>query len=159
MGTDCRKCGLNCALTLCSPCMKCARCICQLFCKLCSPCLNCGKCIFGCFAKCIFGCFAKFNCCNVECGLPCKSPPGCVCIFPAKCCGFGWTCPYFCCSCGSKHCCKMPKEEQRFWFNKRAETRAKGDTGALRKENEDLKKEIAQMKMSSGVESACKSDA
>eukprot|EP00747_Dinoflagellata_sp_TGD_P111873 gnl/TRDRNA2_/TRDRNA2_171329_c0_seq1.p2 gnl/TRDRNA2_/TRDRNA2_171329_c0~~gnl/TRDRNA2_/TRDRNA2_171329_c0_seq1.p2 ORF type:complete len:230 (-),score=32.19 gnl/TRDRNA2_/TRDRNA2_171329_c0_seq1:206-895(-) len=57
-------------------------------------------------------------------------PPGCV-FAPEACindaahvwlcllcccpCGIGITMPMFCCSCGFKHTCKMPKEEQIYW--------------------------------------------
>jgi len=56
-----------------------------------------------------------FNVCNLSCGLPCYNPPGCVFMFPSKLCGFGLTCPYFCFSCGFKHCCRMPEEERAYW--------------------------------------------
>jgi len=50
-----------------------------------------------------------------------------------------------------KHCIKMPKEEQRYWFNQKRKKSSKEelavDVEGLRKENADLKAEIKQMKM------------
>jgi len=59
----------------------------------------------------------------------------------------------------------MPEEEQRYWHNQKSKmptreeikeaakkkTAGKTDDQALRKENEDLKAELAQMKMKVGL--------
>mmetsp|Transcript_21412 Transcript_21412/g.47475 ORF Transcript_21412/g.47475 Transcript_21412/m.47475 type:complete len:258 (-) Transcript_21412:143-916(-) len=116
----CLKCFMDCILKLCTPCFK-----------ICSPCTRCFRC---CVKK-----IACLNCCNASCGLPCRNPPGCVCIAPCKLCGIGFSCPYFCCSCGTKHCLKMPKQEQMYWFDQKV-------SGAKAKEMIKAKKEERKAK-------------
>lgn len=142
---------LRCILGCCKGCKTCAKCLIRCLSRICFPCIRCGRCVW----RCSFSCLLKFNCCNFSCGLPCRNPPGCVCIFPCKACGVGFTCPYACCSCGWDHCIKMPVEEQQYWHNQKVSPkqmkmdlqqskaeRYREDTDALRKEIESLTQQL-----------------
>jgi len=150
-------------VTCCSPFKKCIECCIKCFSKICSPCISCGRCI----CDCLLSCLQAFNCCNFSCGLPCRNPPGCVCIFPCKACGLGLTCPYACCSCGWKHCIKMPAEEQQYWHKQKAnpkqlkmdlhqkveQSKAAGaaeESDALRKEIESLRQQLKEIGAEAG---------
>eukprot|EP00933_Yihiella_yeosuensis_P083351 TRINITY_DN9754_c0_g1_i3.p1 TRINITY_DN9754_c0_g1~~TRINITY_DN9754_c0_g1_i3.p1 ORF type:complete len:416 (-),score=80.94 TRINITY_DN9754_c0_g1_i3:212-1459(-) len=118
----------KCIVLCMSPFIQCGRCLCMPFIPLarriiacctaliCLP-VSCCKAICACFQKCLAGFFYSLcGCCFKN-----SNAPGCLCIFPCLCCGFGVALPYSCCGIGwpirsrcFPGCFKMAKDEKEY---------------------------------------------